>query len=213
MTRIVISVCGIAAFMIYPNFSALPEEYDILLRGGTLYDGSGGAPYVGDVAIKGDTIAALGEIEDATGKIEIDAEGLAVAPGFINMLSHATSSLIVDPRSMSDILQGVTLEVFGESSMGPLNDAMKTSIRDRQVDLKYDIEWTTLGEYLQYLEDRGISTNVASFVGATTLRIHEIGEEDREPTSEELERMTMSVAASETNKDQLTSWIQQVIQA
>lgn len=189
MTRIAVSACRLSAFMIFLSYGAFPEEYDVLVRGGTLYDGSGGPPRVGDVAINGDVIVALGEIEDATGRIEIKAHGLAVAPGFINMLSHATSSLIVDPRSMSDILQGVTLEVFGESSMGPLNDAMKTGMKDRQGDLKFDVEWTTLGEYLEFLEARGIAPNVASFVGASTIRVHEIGRADRPPSHEELERM------------------------
>jgi N-acyl-D-amino-acid deacylase len=155
-----------------------------------VYDGSGSPPIVADVALDGDTVAAIGRLEGARGRTEIDARGLAVAPGFINMLSWATESLIVDPRSMSDIVQGVTLEVFGEGeSMGPLTDAMKQTMKEQQGDIKYDIEWTTLGEYLEYLEERGIATNVASFIGATTLRIHEIGYEDRQPTPVELERM------------------------
>src|SRR5262249_6196801 len=124
------------------------------------------------------------------GRHEIDATGLAVAPGFVNMLSWATDSLIEDGHSESDIRQGVTLEVMGEgNSMGPLNDAMKKEAKDDQGDIKYDIKWTTLGEYLTYLEKKGISTNVASFIGATTVRIHEIGFADRPPTPEELGRM------------------------
>ena len=163
---------------------------DVILRGGTIYDGSGNAPYVADVAISGDRIAAVGDLGRATAAREIDVRGLAVAPGFINMLSWATESLIHDGRGQSDIRQGVTLEVFGEGeSMGPLNARMKQTMREEQGDIRYDIEWTTLGEYMQYMEKRGISPNIASFVGATTVRIHELGYEDRAPTPEELTRM------------------------
>ena len=172
---------------------ALPlaaQEYDVILRGGTIYDGSGGKPYVGDVAIKGDRIAKVGKLGDARGKSEIDVKGLAVAPGFINMLSWATDSLIHDGRGQSDIRQGVTLEVMGEGwSMGPLNEAMKKEAIEQQGDIKYDIAWTTLGEYLEHLEKRGISPNVASFVGATTVRVHELAYENRPPKPEELQRM------------------------
>ncbi|MBI4513645.1 MAG: D-aminoacylase [Gemmatimonadetes bacterium] len=165
-------------------------QYDVVIRNGTITDGSGSAPLVGDVAVSGDTIAAVGSLGGARGRVEIDASGLAVAPGFINMLSWATESLIEDGRSQSDIRQGVTLEVFGEGwSMGPLNDSMKKEQVERQGDIKYPIEWTTLGAYLEHLERRGISTNVASFVGATTVRIHVLGYENRPPTPEELERM------------------------
>jgi N-acyl-D-amino-acid deacylase len=170
--------------------AAAAETYDVILRGGTLYDGSGGKPFTGDVAIRGDRIAKVGDLGDARGKSEIDVRGLAVAPGFVNMLSWATDSLIVDGRGMSDIKQGVTLEVMGEGfSMGPLNDAMKKESKEQQGDIKYDITWTTLGEYLDHLVQLGISPNVASFVGATTVRVHEIGYADRPPTAEELERM------------------------
>lgn len=165
-------------------------EYDLVIRNAMIYDGSGAAPAAGEVAINADTIAAVGKLENAVGKREIDAQGMAVAPGFINMLSWATVSLIEDGRSQSDIRQGVTLEVFGEGwSMGPLNDKMKQEETAQQGDIKYDINWTTLGEYLDYLVARGISTNVASFVGATTVRIHEVGYDNRPPTPEELERM------------------------
>ena len=165
-------------------------EYDVVLRGGTIYDGGGGAPITGDVAIAGDTIVAIGDVGEGRGEVEIDATGLAVAPGFINMLSWATESLIEDGRSLSDIVQGVTLEVFGEgSSGGPLSDAMKAEEQELQGDIKYDIAWTTLGEYLEYLETKGVSTNVASFVGATTVRIHEVGYDDRPPTKDEMARM------------------------
>ncbi len=165
-------------------------DYDVVIRGGTIYDGGGAAPYVADLGITGDTIAAIGSLEDARGRVEIDASGMAVAPGFINMLSWATESLIEDGRSQSDIRQGVTLEVFGEGwSMGPLNERMRQEALEQQGDIRYDIEWTTLGEYLDYLVGRGVSTNVASFVGATTVRIHVLGYEDRPPTPEELDEM------------------------
>lgn len=169
---------------------ASPPEYDTVIRGGMVYDGSGAPPVRADVGLRADTIAAVGDLGDARGRTEIDATGLAVAPGFINMLSWATESLIEDGRSQSDIRQGVTLEVFGEGwSLGPLNDAMKTDMKNAQSDIRFDIDWTTLGEYLESLERRGVAPNVASFVGATTVRIHELGYEDRPPTPEELDRM------------------------
>ena len=171
-----------------------PVEYDVVLRGGTIYDGSGQAPFVGDLAIKGDLVAAIGDLSAARGKTEIRAEGLAVAPGFINMMCGGNESLIQDGRSQSDIRQGVTLEVMGEgTSMGPLNDRIKKERLERQGDIKYAIEWTTLGEYLQYLERRGVSPNVASFIGAATPRICVIGQEDRAPTDEELKQMQQLV--------------------
>src|SRR2546423_8882849 len=174
--------------------TTMAANYDLLIRDGTIYDGSGRAPVVGDVAINGDSIAAVGKLTDARGQTEMDARGLAVAPGFINMLSWANESLLQDGRSQSDIRQGVTLEVMGEGeSMGPLNDTMKKETRESQGDIKFDVKWTTLGEYLDYLVQRGISCNVASFVGATTVRIHEIGYADRPPTSAELERMKQLV--------------------
>lgn len=166
------------------------SEYDIVIRNGTIYDGTGSAPYVGDVAIKGDEIAAIGTLSQYKTREEIDASGMAVSPGFINMLSWATTSLIVDGNSQSDIRQGVTMEVFGEGwSMGPLNDKMKAEMKESQGDFKYDVNWTTLGEYLESMVARGISTNIASFIGATTVRIHELGYDDRAPTEEELNRM------------------------
>ncbi len=168
----------------------MPDEYDVILRNGTLYDGSGAPPVVGDLALNGQTIAALGQLKGARGRQEMDVSGLAVAPGFINMLSWSTESLIVDGNSQSEIRQGVTLEVMGESdSWGPFNDVMKAEMVERQGDIKYPIEWTTLGEYLAYLEKRGVSTNVTSFVGTSTLRIHELGYADRRATPAELERM------------------------
>ena len=167
-----------------------PIEYDLIIRNGTIYDGSGATPIIGDVAINADTIAAIGKLANARSKQEIEAKNFAVAPGFINMLSWATTTLIEDGRSQSDIRQGVTLEVFGEGwSEGPLNDAMKKEGTEQQGDLKFDITWTTLGEYLDQLVQRGISPNIASFVGATTVRIHEIGYANRPPTPEEMERM------------------------
>jgi N-acyl-D-amino-acid deacylase len=165
-------------------------DYDVIIRGGGIYDGSGDPAFVADVAIDGDSIAVVGDLRDARGRTEIDASGLAVSPGFINMLSWATESLIEDGLSQSDIRQGVTLEVFGEGwSMGPLNERMVEEELEQQGDLKYDIEWRTLGEYLEYLAARGVSTNVASFMGATTARIYAIGYEDRAPSPAELEQM------------------------
>jgi N-acyl-D-amino-acid deacylase len=174
--------------------------YDLLIRNGTVYDGSGGAGFVADVAIRGDRIAAIGEpgsaIEGEAAEV-IDAQGLAVTPGFINMLSWANETLLEDGRSQSDIRQGVTLEVMGEGwSMGPWSERMKEEVLQLKGDIQYDIEWTTLGEYLQHLENRGVSTNVASFVGATTVRIHVLGYEDRAPTAEELAQMERLVATA-----------------
>jgi N-acyl-D-amino-acid deacylase len=171
----------------------MTQTYDLILRNGTIYDGSGGAPYQGDVAVQGDTIAAVGDLGDARGTREIDVNGLAVAPGFINMLSWSVESLIEDGHSQSEIRQGVTLEVMGEdTSMGPMSQKMKDDhVRGilGNSDIQYDIEWTTLGEYLEWLENRGVSTNIASFVGSGTLRIHAMGYDDRPPTHEELEAM------------------------
>jgi N-acyl-D-amino-acid deacylase len=170
------------------------ERYDVLIRNGVVYDGSGGPGRRADVGIRGDRVAALTDPGIASGAIEIDAAGQAVAPGFINVLSWANESLIIDGRGMSDVKQGVTLEIFGEGeSGGPLNEAMKADLRKRQRDYTYDIDWTTLGGYLESLERRGVSPNVASFVGATTVRIHELGEIDRAPNAEELARMQQLV--------------------
>ena len=167
-----------------------PTNYDVLIKNGTVADGSGNATYIGSVGINADTIAAVGELKNATGNIEIDATGLVVAPGFINMLSWATESLIADGKSQSDIRQGVTLEVFGEgSSMGPLTEDRKKQWQENQGELKFDIDWTTLDEYLQSLVKRGVSPNVASFIGATTVRVNHIGYEDRPPTDEEMASM------------------------
>jgi len=166
------------------------EECDVIIRNGTVYDGSGKAPVKADVAIRGDRIAAIGQLKGDRAKAEIDATGMAVAPGFINMLSWATESLIYDGRSQADIRQGVTLEVFGEGmSMGPLTEKMKKEMVEQQGDIKFDIKWTSLKEYLEYLTKKGIAPNVASFMGATTARIYVLGYEDRAPTPAELEQM------------------------
>ena len=197
----------LAALLTHACTSTPPTRYDIVLRGGTVYDGGGAVPFLGDVAITADRIVAIGDLGEVVGNEEIDVSGLAVAPGFVNMLSWATNSLIVDGRSQGDIRQGVTLEVFGEgSSYGPLNDTMKAEVvadwiaeagseaAAREMlglasDSPVGVPWTTLGEYLAFLENKGVAPNVASFVGATTLRIHELGYEDRAPTAAELARM------------------------
>ena len=165
-------------------------HYDVLVRGGTLYDGSGGPGRRADVGMRGDTIAAVGDLSSASARAVVDARGLAVAPGFINMLSWSTESLIVDGRSQGEIRQGVTTEIFGEgNSMGPLTDEMKRRMKEEQGDLKYDVKWTTLAEYLAYLEKKGVAPNVASYIGAATVREHVIGLDDRPPTPTEMERM------------------------
>lgn len=163
--------------------------YDIIIRNGTVYDGTGRAGRRVDVGIKGDQIAAIGDLSKAKAATEVDAKGLAVAPGFINMLSHSETSLIADYRSLSELRQGVTTQIFGEGSMGPLNDVMKSNRLRAQGDIKHDIPWTTLADYLKYLEARGVSQNVASFIGAGTIREYVIGLEDKPPTAEQLEHM------------------------
>jgi N-acyl-D-amino-acid deacylase len=180
---------GLVCLLLLTACSAVPE-YDVIIRNGVIYDGSGSIPYRGDLAIEGDTIATMGPLVGGSGQLEIDANGLAVAPGFINMLSWATVSLLEDGRSQGNIRQGITLEIFGEgTSMGPLNKAMKQDMLSRQGDITYDVSWTKLSEYLEHLVQKGISPNVASLVGATTIRIHVLGYEDRPPTSEELGQM------------------------
>lgn len=173
-----------------PSPSPPPADFDVIIRGGAVYDGTGTEPRRADVAIRGDRIAGVGDFKEAKAKTVIDAKGLAVAPGFINMLSWSTESLIQDGRSQSEIRQGVTTEIMGEGeSMGPVNDRVREHILNTQTDIKYDIKWNTLAEYLQYLEKRGISCNVASFLGATTVREYVIGFEDKPPTPEQLEQM------------------------
>ena len=169
-------------------------RYDTILRGGVIYDGSGGEPFSADLAIEGDRIVAVGGLDRATAEQEINVAGLAVAPGFINMMSWANESLIEDGRSQSNIRQGVTLEVMGEGfSMGPLSRAMKAELERQQGDIRYSIEWNSLDEYLQFLETRGISPNVASFIGAANPREYVIGQEDRPATPEELAAMQILV--------------------
>lgn len=184
---------SIILLLIVCILSCKKEEYDVIIRQGTVYDGTGAEGKVTDIGINADTIAVIGDLSKAVGKKEIDAKGLAVAPGFINMLSWAVESLIIDGNSQSDIRQGVTLEVFGEGgSMGPINEEMRKGMLDdmrRNPDYAYDIDWTTLDEYLQSLVKRGISPNVASFIGATTVRIHELNYDNRLPNEEELARM------------------------
>ncbi len=189
--RLLLATC-VALFLI--GCSSLPggggKDFDVILRGGTVVDGSGAPRFVADVGLRGDRIASIGDLSDANAHEDVDCSGLVVAPGFINVLSWATESLLVDGRALSDIRQGVTLEVMGEGwSMGPLNEQMATELAARQGDLRFDVAWRSLGEYLEHLEERGVAPNVASFVGATTVRIHELGGEDRPPTAEELARM------------------------
>lgn len=192
-----LATAGLLSLLVACSPAENSPHYDVIIRGGTIYDGMGGAPYVGDVAIQGERIAALGDLGGATAAAEIDATGKAVSPGFINMLSWATESLIVDGRGMSDIKQGVTLEVMGEGwSMGPLNEKMKADQLARQGDIKFGIEWTTLGEYLDFLVAKGISPNIASYVGATTIRIHELGLDDIDPTPAQLAHMQDMVRAA-----------------
>jgi N-acyl-D-aspartate/D-glutamate deacylase len=172
-------------------------DCDLVIRGGEIFDGRGGRPFPGDVAVDGDRIAAVGALNGVRGRDELDATGLAVTPGFINVLSWAVESLIEDGRGQSDVRQGVTLEIFGEGvSMGPLNASMKEELAAEQSDITYDVEWTTLAEYLEWLVARGVSVNVASLVGAATVRIHELGYEDRPPTPDELQRMCGLVRAA-----------------
>ena len=173
-----------------PSPSPARADFDVVIRGGTVYDGTGAEPAQIDVAIRGDRIAGLGDFKSAKAKTVVDAKGLAVAPGFINMLSWSTESLIQDGRSQSEIRQGVTTEIMGEGeSMGPVNDRVREHMLRAQADIKYDIKWNTLAEYLQYVEKRGISCNVASFIGATTIREYVIGFEDKPPTPEQLDQM------------------------
>jgi N-acyl-D-amino-acid deacylase len=191
------AACLAAALLATGGAQARPPAYDLVVRGGTIYDGSGRDGFIGDVAVRGDRIVYVGPRAPGRARAVVDARGEAVAPGFVNMLSWATESLLVDGRGESDLRQGVTLEVFGEGeSMGPLTPTMKTLAVQRQGDIKYPISWTTLGEYLGTLQERGIAPNVASFVGATTVRVHELGEQDVDPTPEQLARMRGLVRAA-----------------
>ena len=171
-------------------WSCKPVTVDLVLRNGTIVDGTGGSSYLGHVAIHGDTLYDIGKLKGIKGSREIDIKGMVVAPGFINMLSWANESLIEDGRSQSDIRQGVTLEVLGEGfSMGPLNEDLKRIMKEEQDDIVFDISWTTLGEYLELLVEKGVSPNVASFVGNATLRQYTMGYENRVPTTEEMVTM------------------------
>ena len=168
----------------------LAQSFDILIRNGTVYDGTGVAGRRADVGIRGDRVTAVGDLSKASATLTVDAKGLAVAPGFINMLSWSTESLLIDGKSQGEIRQGVTTQIFGEgSSMGPLNEAMKKRAYEQMGDVKYEITWTTLAEYLRDLERRGVSQNVASYIGATTIREHVIGLEDKPPTPAQLDEM------------------------
>src|SRR5882762_10241758 len=172
------------------QIASADAPFDIVIKGGTVYDGTGGEGHVTDVAIRGDRIVGVGDFGSAVTKKTIDARGLAVAPGFINMLSWSNESLIQDGRSQSEIRQGVTTEIMGEGeSMGPMNDRVREFMLKQEADIKYDITWNTLTEYLRFLEKRGISCNVASFIGATTIRQNVIGFDDRPPTPQELDQM------------------------
>ncbi len=184
----ILSLLALLSACITP--SAPPPSLDVVLQGGTVYDGTGAPPRKADVGLRGDRVVQVGDLSRAAAKTRVDVTGFAVAPGFINVLSWANESLIADGRSQSDLRQGVTLEIFGEGwSMGPVNESMKAEALRQQSEVKYPIEWTTLDGYLRWLQARGISTNVASLVGATTVRIHELGYTNRTPTAEELERM------------------------
>jgi len=188
--RLTALLAGLSLAAVLAPGCAAPERYDVLIRNGTVYDGTGAPGARADVGIRGDRIAAVGDLSAAEATTVVDATGLAVAPGFVNMLSWATDSLLVDGRSQGDIRQGVTTEIFGEGeSMGPLTSEMKRRRIAQQGDIRYDITWTTLAEYLQELERRGVAPNVASFIGATTIREHVVGLDDRAPTPEELDRM------------------------
>ena len=168
-------------------------KYDTIIRNGIIYDGKGGVPYKSDIAINADTIAFIGDLKNATGKNEIDAAGKAVAPGFINMMGHSEESLFQDGRAQSDIRQGVTTEIFTEFSMGPLNANMKEQMQKNEGDIKYPVTWNTLGEYMNTLEHKGISCNIASFVGTGTVRQYVIGEDDKAPTAQQLDSMKILV--------------------
>jgi len=169
------------------------QEYDTIIRNGMIYDGNGGEPFKGDIGINADTIAFIGDLSKATAKNEVDAKGNAVAPGFINMMGHSEESLIQDGRGQSDIRQGVTTEIFSEFSMGPLNAKMKMQQKEGQGDIKYNVEWNTLGEYMNFLEKKGISPNIASFVGTGAVRMYVIGEDNVAPTPSQLDSMKILV--------------------
>ena len=194
LLRLLCLAATLALFISCNSPQSGSPDFDVLIRNGTIYDGSGNAPRQGSIAMIGDRIVAIGELKDARARSTIDATGMAVSPGFINMLSWAVDDLIADGRSQGDIRQGVTTEIFGEGdSMGPLTEEMKKRREDAQGDFKFKIEWTTLSEYLKYLEKRKVSPNVASYIGATTIREYVIGLEDKKATPEQLEKMRQLV--------------------
>jgi N-acyl-D-amino-acid deacylase len=186
---LIASAVHIASGICVAQTSSRADSFDVLIKGGMVYDGTGQSPRRDDVGIRGDRMVAIGHLKSAYAKSIIDATDLAVAPGFINMLSHSEVSLIADGRSLGELKQGVTTQIFGESSMGPLTDEMKKRRLDQQGDIKYEIAWTTLAEYLTYLEKRGVSQNFASFIGAPTIREYVIGLEDKPPTPGQLDKM------------------------
>jgi N-acyl-D-amino-acid deacylase len=181
----------VAALALVAGMAAAADApvHDLIFRHGLIYDGSGGNPYPGDVAVDGDRIAYVGAHAAGTGRTEIDVKGQAIAPGFINMLAHTEESLFADGRALSDLQQGITLEVLGEDSMGPVNDTMRKNMVDRQSDIKYPVTWSTLGQYLETLEHRGIAPNIASFIGAPAVRTYVLGEVDVQPTAAQLQQM------------------------
>ncbi|MDB5279847.1 MAG: aminoacylase [Ferruginibacter sp.] len=168
-------------------------KYDTIIRNAMIYDGNGGAPYKGDIAVNADTIAAMGDLSKSKASEERDAKGMAVAPGFSNMMGHSEESLFQDSRALSDVKQGVTMEVFGESSFAPLNATMKRQAQEGQGDVKYTVSWNTLGEYMNTLEKKGIAVNISSFVGTGTVRQNIIGEGNVAPTAQQLDSMKMLV--------------------
>ena len=190
--RVAVLVTALSAATLPLAGSAAPADarvHDLVLHGGLIYDGTGAKPFPGEVAVDGDRIVYVGPEHGLAGRVRIDVHGQAIAPGFINMLAHPEESLLADGRALSDLSQGVTLEVMGEFSMGPLNPAMKAQMVEREIDIKYPVTWTTLGEYLTGLERKGIAPNVASFVGAPTVRTYVLGEGDVQPTAPQLEQM------------------------
>jgi len=188
------SILLTATVILFISCKQQTQQYDVIIRNGMIYDGSGSEPVKRDIGINADTIAFIGDLKDAKGKNETDAKGMAIAPGFINMMGHSEEALIQDGRSQSDIRQGVTTEIFGEFSMGPLNAKMKRQQQDGQGDIKYKVEWNTLGEYMNYLEKKGISPNIASFVGTGVVRTYIIGEDNKAPTPAQLDSMKLLVS-------------------
>jgi len=179
----------LAALAFASSWAAAARTHDVVISNGMIYDGSGSKPYAGEVAVDGDRISYVGPAHALKGAIEIDAHGQAVAPGFIDMMGHSEEALLIDGRAVSGLKQGVTLDVFDEQSKGPLTPEMARLMKEREGDLKYDVTWSTLGQYLEHLERRGIAPNVASFVGEGEVRVNVLGEADREPTPVQLAAM------------------------